>query len=411
MSASSSYEQLFEIFTTTISEGILVVDKDSRVIALNKQLLEIFGYEREDLEGKSFEVLIPEMYREPHKDHFKGYIHDHSKRRMASGRILYGKHKDGDKVPIEVGLTPVKIEGELFVVALIIDVTRKYETEKSIKKQNKALEEMVMDRTEQLNKTVDHLTRECQKREIAENKVREALKREKELNAIKTSFMQMVSHEFKTPLSGILTSAMLIEKYSNSEQQDKRLKHLESIKRKVQHLDALLNDFLAVERLGSGRDNYRFSQFWLNDLMEEVAEETEQHLTEEQTLLKEFPNESISMYQDRVVINLILSNVLNNAVKYSTDTGNIVLRAERLADQGLIKIQVTDNGMGIPQEEQQYIFSRYFRASNAKNIQGTGIGLNMSKKHLQNLGGHIFFTSREGEGSVFTIMLPEILQQ
>ncbi|MBL7473227.1 PAS domain-containing sensor histidine kinase [Robertkochia sediminum] len=411
MSASSSYEQLFEIFTTTISEGILVVDKDSRVIALNKQLLETFGYEREDLEGKSFEVLIPEMYREPHKDHFKGYIHDHSKRRMASGRILYGKHKDGDKVPIEVGLTPVKIEGELFVVALIIDVTRKYETEKSIKKQNKALEEMVMDRTEQLNKTVDHLTRECQKREIAENKVREALKREKELNAIKTSFMQMVSHEFKTPLSGILTSAMLIEKYSNSEQQDKRLKHLESIKRKVQHLDALLNDFLAVERLGSGRDNYRFSQFWLNDLMEEVAEETEQHLTEEQTLLKEFPTESISMYQDRVVINLILSNVLNNAVKYSGDTGNIVLRAERLADQGLIKIQVTDNGMGIPQEEQQYIFSRYFRASNAKNIQGTGIGLNMSKKHLQNLGGHIFFTSREGEGSVFTIMLPEILQQ
>lgn len=411
MSSSSVYQQVFSIFTSTITEGILVVDESKNVIALNERLLEIFGYEREALEGKSFELLIPEKYREKHKMHFSNFFQEHSKRRMASGRTLYGQHKDGHKVPIEVGLTPVEIEDSLFVVALIIDVTKKYEAERSIKKQNKELEEMVMDRTEQLNKTVDHLTRECQKRELAENKVREALKREKELNAIKTSFMQMVSHEFKTPLSGILTSAMLIEKYGESEQQDKRLKHLESIKRKVQHLDSLLNDFLAVERLGSGRDNYRFSQFWLNDLLEEVCEEIEQHMLGGQTLLKEFPDESISMYQDRVVLNLILSNVLNNAVKYSGDSGNIVIRAERLGNQGLIKFQVTDNGMGIPEEEQQYIFSRYFRASNAKNIQGTGIGLNMSKKHLQNLGGHMFFTSREGGGSVFTIMLPEILQQ
>lgn len=411
MSEPSVYQQVFDIFTSSISEGILVVDQNGKVTASNDRMQEIFGYDREELEGNHFEVLIPDLYREKHKHHFSGFIKDHSKRRMASGRTLYGKHKDGHKVPIEVGLTPARIEGVLFVVALIIDVTKKYETEKSIKEQNKELEEKVMDRTEQLNKTVDHLTRECQKRQLAENKVREALKREKELNAIKTSFMQMVSHEFKTPLSGILTSAMLIEKYSNSEQQDKRLKHLDSIKRKVQHLDALLNDFLAVERLGSGRDNYRFSQFMLNDLMEEVAEEIEQHITDDQTLLKEFPDESILMYQDRVVLNLILSNVLNNAVKYSGDNGTMVLRAERLSEQGLIKIQVSDNGMGIPREEQQYIFSRYFRASNAKNIQGTGIGLNMSKKHLQNLGGHIFFTSREGEGSVFTIMLPEILQQ
>lgn len=411
MSPFTAYQEVFDVLTNSISEGVLVVGEDQRVLAVNSHLLSIFGYEREEIEGNNFDVLIPDLKREAHQGYFRNFLKDHSKRRMASGRTLYGRHKKGFRIPLEVGLTPIETGDSLFIVALILDVTHKYEREKSIQKLNKELEDMVRERTVQLNKTVDHLTRECEKRELAENKVREALKREKELNAIKTSFMQMVSHEFKTPLSGILTSAMLIEKYRGTEQQDKRIKHLESIKRKVQHLDALLNDFLAVERLGAGRESYRFTQFWLHDLLKEVTGDSEQLLGDEQSINTEHPEEPVRMYQDRVVLNLILSNVLNNAIKYSAENGDVRVIAERLPEQGLLKIRVIDKGVGIPEEEQQYIFSRYFRASNAKNIQGTGIGLNMAKKHLQNLGGHIFFSSKEEEGSVFTIMIPEILQQ
>ena len=411
MSGFAAYQEVFEVLTNSISEGVLVVGEDQCVLAVNQPLLDIFGYTREELEGRNFESLIPEPNHDEHRSHFKSFLKEGTSRRMASGRVLYGRHRNGRPIPVEVGLTPMVSGDSTFVVALILDVSHKLEREKSIARLNKELEEMVLQRTEQLNQTVEHLTRECEKREVAENKVREALRREKELNAIKTSFMQMVSHEFKTPLSGILTSAMLIEKYQESDQQEKRLKHLQSIKRKVQHLDALLNDFLAVERLGAGRESYRFTQFWLGDLLREVVGESEHVLGPHQTLISEIPEEPVHMYQDRVVLNLILSNVLNNAIKYSDEAGEIRLTAERLSDQGIIRIRVTDQGVGIPREEQHYIFSRYFRASNAKNIQGTGIGLNMARKHLQNLGGHIFFKSQEGEGSVFTIMIPEILQQ
>ncbi|THD67553.1 PAS domain-containing sensor histidine kinase [Robertkochia marina] len=411
MSGFIAYQEIFDVLTNSISEGVLVVDEDQSVLAVNNTLLNIFGYNKEEVEGKDFELLIPEVKRKEHRQHFKGFLQDHSLRRMASGRVLYGRHKQGHLIPLEVGLTPVKTDESFFIVGLVLDVTHKYEKERSIEKLNQELETMVQQRTRQLNDSIENLTRECEKREVAENKVREALRREKELNAIKTSFMQMVSHEFKTPLSGILTSAMLIEKYKETDQQERRIKHLESIKRKVQHLDALLNDFLAVERLGSGRENYRYSEFWLSELLQEVTEESKHLLKAGQHLEVNLPDEKVHMFQDKVVLNLILSNVLNNAIKYSNSKGDILLNVERLNDQGLLKIQVADKGVGIPQEEQQYIFSRYFRASNVQNLKGTGIGLNMARKHLHNLGGHIFFNSREGEGTVFTIMIPEALQQ
>lgn len=411
MSGFIAYQEIFDVLTNSISEGVLVVGEDQSVLAVNNTLLNIFGYNKEEVEGKDFELLIPEVKRKAHREHFKGFLQSHSRRRMASGRVLYGRHKEGHRIPLEVGLTPVKTDESFFIVGLVLDVTHKYERERSIEKLNQELETMVLQRTQQLNDSIENLTRECEKREVAENKVREALKREKELNAIKTSFMQMVSHEFKTPLSGILTSAMLIEKYKETDQQDRRIKHLESIKRKVQHLDALLNDFLAVERLGSGRESYRYSEFWLNELLAQVTEESKHLLKAGQHLEVNLPDERVHMFQDKVVLNLILSNVLNNAIKYSNSKGNILLNVERLNDQGLLKIQVADEGVGIPQEEQQYIFSRYFRASNVQNLKGTGIGLNMARKHLHNLGGHIFFNSREGEGTVFTIMIPEALQQ
>lgn len=406
-----AYQEVFDVLTNSISEGVLVVGNDQCILAVNNPLLQIFGYTKGDLEGQNFEILIPEVNRKKHQKYFSEFLVDFSKRRMASGRILHGEHKDGHKIPLEIGLTPVKTEDSFFIVALVMDVTMKYEREKSIEKLNRDLETMVDRKTALLNRSIDDLKWECEKRQIAEKKVREALKREKELNALKTSFMQMVSHEFKTPLSGILTATMLIEKYVSSEQQEKRRKHLESIKRKVQHLDALLNDFIAVERLGAGRESYRFSEFWLNELLEQAVNDSHQLLDKAQKLHTSFPEEKVQLFQDKVVLNLILSNVLNNAIKYSGPRGQIDFRAERLTEQGLLKIQVEDNGPGIPFEEQQYIFSRYFRASNVKNIQGTGIGLNMAKKHLQNLGGHIFFKSDEGKGTVFTIMIPEVLQQ
>jgi len=230
------------------------------------------------------------------------------------------------------------------------------------------------------------------------------LSKEKELNELKTKFLSLVSHEFKTPLSGILTSTMLLEKYKLSEQQDKRDKHLKTITSKVHYLNNILNDFLSIERLDSGKENYKFTNFNLSKVISEVIYNANMLLKEGQKI--NFPDtiDNFNLYQDEKILELALSNLIYNAIKYSPENSAIDI-AITTKNKSII-FEITDRGMGIPKKDQKHIFDRYFRAENALNSQGTGIGLNIVKGHLENLKGSISFTSEENIGSKFIIELP-----
>ena len=214
----------------------------------------------------------------------------------------------------------------------------------------------------------------------------------------------MVSHEFKTPLSGILTSAILLEKYTLSEQQDKREKHLKTITNKVHYLNNILNDFLSIERLDSGKISYKFTTFNLSKVINEVIYNSNMLLKSGQRInIPQNIDENI-LRQDEKILELALSNLIHNAIKYSPENSDIDFTITPKGKNIIFK--VTDKGIGIPENDQKHLFNRYFRAENVLTYPGTGIGLNIAKVHLENLGGSISFTSKENKGSTFSITLP-----
>lgn len=395
---------IFQLLTEAVSEGVIVVNKDQIIVASNSALEQMFGYNEKELVGKKLQTLIPQNYRPNHGKHFKHFTENKSKRKMGKSNDLYGQKKDGSQLAVEVGLNPFSIYEKDYVMALVIDVTERKKQERQIKLLNESLEQKVKTRTQQLDASIKDLKQEIERRLTAENKMRQALEKEKELNELKTKFLSLVSHEFKTPLSGILSSATLIGKYKEAEQQTKREKHLNTIKSKVKYLNSILNDFLSIDRIESGQVNYNFSTIKLQNVFDEVIYETEMMLKAGQKVICTTEISNIEIEFDEKVLELTLFNLIHNAVKYSHEntTVTIVVVPE---DEALV-IHVIDQGIGIPADEQKYIFNRYFRAKNALLNQGTGIGLNILKSHLENLGGTINYKSVENEGSTFTIKIP-----
>lgn len=399
-----SIDEAFIILFEGASEGIVVVNAKQVIVATNASARAIFGYKKGELEGQHLNTLIPTTYHGDHHGHFTGFMSHSKKREMGKGRDLFGLRKDGSHFPVEAGLNPFVLHDQHYVMALVTDITIRKDQEKQIIDLNEHLEEKIQQRTASLNKAVSQLKTEVALREEAEHNAKEALQKEKNLNELKTKFLSLVSHEFKTPISGILTSATLAGKYTKEEQQDKREKHLNTIKSKVKYLNTIIDDFLSIERLDTGKTNYKFATFPLSKVLNEVIYDANMHLKDGQHINYPKNADDIAIAFDEKILELSLSNLVHNAVKYSGE--DTVVDIKVTMSPSSLDINIIDQGVGIPKEEQQFIFNRYFRAENVLLSPGTGIGLNIVKNHLENLGGTITFRSKEGEGSTFTIVIP-----
>ncbi|OAD90255.1 PAS domain-containing sensor histidine kinase [Aequorivita soesokkakensis] len=395
---------IFRILSEAISEGIVIVNEKQEIVTSNDAAGKMFGYKPEELLGKNLGILIPKEYRNSHPKQVEGFLEKSDPRQMGHGRDLYGLRKDGSTFPVEAGLNPFEIYGSKYVMALVTDISVRKSQELQILELNTELEQKIEERTKALKETVRELKAEVLKRMEAEHKIKESLRKERELNELKTKFLSLVSHEFKTPLSGILTSATLLGKYTQEEQQDKREKHIKTIQNKVKYLNNILNDFLSIERLESGKATYKFDTFPLSKVVNEVIYNANMLLKDGQKI--NYPNniDDIIVNFDEKILELSLTNLINNAVKYSPEFTTIDVDVEQKNNR--LSIKIIDEGMGIPEKEQKFIFNRYFRAENALLDQGTGIGLNIVKSHLENVGGSISFKSEENKGSTFTISFP-----
>ena len=208
------------------------------------------------------------------------------------------------------------------------------------------MEEKVAERTKELGELVTKLKEvnielglENKKRIEAERIIKNALKKEKELNELKTNFLSLVSHEFKTPLSGILTSTMLLGKYKQAKEQKKRDKHLKIINDKVHYLNNILNDFLSVEKLETGKVNYNFKDFKLSKVFNEVIYNSNMLLKEGQKINYPENIDEMSIYQDQKTVELIMSNLIHNAIKYSPENSIIdVVRTDQQDYKFIIEI-------------------------------------------------------------------------
>ncbi len=409
-------KDIFNVLFASVSEGVVVVDNNQKIVLTNASAERMFGYSKKELSGKELNILIPQEYHAGHGAHFEGFIKHKESRQMGRGRDLFGARKDGSVFPVEAGLNPLNIEGESFIMALVIDITIRKQQELQLKELNSELEKKVYDRTKTLTNTVLELKKvnferdiEIKKRIEAQNEINNALKKEKELNELKTKFLSLVSHEFKTPLSGILTSAMLLAKYKLTEQQEKRDKHVKTISDKVHYLNNILNDFLSIEKLETGKINYNYSTFKLSKVVNEVVYNANMLLKDGQKINYPENIDEMSLFQDEKTVELSLSNLVHNAIKYSSE--NTIVDIKIKQDEKFTTFIIKDNGIGIPLNDQKSIFNRYFRAENALLTQGTGIGLNIVKSHLENLGGTISFISEENKGSTFIIKLQNKAKQ
>ncbi|MCE9624611.1 MAG: HAMP domain-containing histidine kinase, partial [Deltaproteobacteria bacterium] len=250
-----------------------------------------------------------------------------------------------------------------------------------------------------------NLQEEMEQRQRAERETLEALEKEKELNELKSRFVSMASHEFRTPLSAILTSVSLIDRYHLPEDEKKRAKHVQTIKSSVHSLTNILNDFLSLDKLEKGKVEYRPSQFDLVGFATELADEMQELAKPGQRIVYRHTGCDGPVFLDKHMFRGILINLLSNAIKYSDEGQEISFTSEM--DLTNLTLTVQDHGIGIPESDQKHLFETFFRGKNVASIQGTGLGLNIVKRCLDLMDGRIQFSSEVDEGSTFKIFLPK----
>ena len=261
------------------------------------------------------------------------------------------------------------------------------------KKVNEELEQKVKDRTIVLHETLSQL-------EVSKDELAKALEKEKEVSDLKSRFVSTVSHEFRTPLSTILTSASLIKSYVNDAL--KRERHVHRIEESVTHMNAMLEDLLSLGKLEEGLIEVRRDIFDINEFLGNLTQEMAETTKRKNPILYSF--EGIKdVNTDKRLVKNILINLISNAVKFSEAGKPVSVVAK--ANQELITISVTDAGIGISEEDQKHLFTRFFRGQNAANIKGTGLGLHIVTKYLELLDGSISLSSKLDEGTTFTITI------
>ncbi len=234
----------------------------------------------------------------------------------------------------------------------------------------------------------------------AEEDLREALKIEKNLGELKSRFVSMASHEFRTPLSTVLSSAYLIEKYASGEDQPKREKHLQRIVSSVNMLTDILNDFLSLGKMEEGKLQAKFSAFNMEEMIHTTLDEIKNNLKKEQQINYQHSGNP-NVFLDSSLLKHIVMNLISNASKFSSDACTIDIKTTNKNDK--IILSVKDNGIGISKEDQQHLMERFFRGTNAGNIQGTGLGLHIISKYAEMMNGNIQCKSQLEKGTEFII--------
>jgi PAS domain S-box-containing protein len=392
------------------TEGFVLTDSKGTILMVNPSAGRMFGYSKEELVGQKIEVLVPSQYRKGHVKQRDGFYHNPTNRVMGHGRDLHGTKKDGADFPVEVSLSTYELDGERYVTAFIVDITHRKEIEKNMVLQQQQLEKVSND-IRKLNAELEAKVEErtiilkeaLQRLEESQSELSEALDKERQLNEIKSRFVSMASHEFRTPLSSILSSASLLSKYTTTEQQLNREKHINRIKESVKHLNDLLEDFLSLGKLDEGRIGAQFHELNLSDAVRETVEEVRGLVKEGQEIRYEHQGDG-AVYSDKKLLKNILINVISNALKFSDPHSMVDVNSS--IEDTWAKISVTDHGCGIPEEDQKHLFTSFFRGKNVLNIQGTGLGLHIVKRYADLIGGKIDLNSKLGEGTTVTVRIP-----
>lgn len=396
--------QLFEALFQNASLGILVINKEGKIALANNFLLSLFEYsDFSEIIGKEIEILIPERFHKHHVGDRERYTKKPERRPMGIGRDLFGTKKGGEEFPVEISLSGYKNGEETYVIGFISDITRRKEIEEAVYRQQKELAEInlkieslnyelenkVLLRTEQLQEAMNEL-------EHSRDELTKALSKEKELSDLKGRFVSMASHEFRTPLSTILSSASLISKYSLTEEQEKRDKHIQRIKSTVTNLTNILNEFLSIGKIEDGKIIANNIPFDLKEFITALSNEMNGLLKAGQKISYQHTGNTEVILDPSLLKNIFI-NLLSNAIKFSPEDSTIYFKSK--VTVGKILICVKDEGIGMSKEDKKHLFERFFRGTNVTNIQGTGLGLHIVGKYIELMDGNISVKSELEKGT------------
>ena len=393
----------YEAIFSNAAIGIIVCDERGQIVSANQLADQLFGYGTDELVQLNIEQLVPTGVSRYHEKLRQSFNATPQVRIMGHNRNLHARRRDGSVFPVEISLSYFCIEAELHAVAYIIDITLKKEAEQQllahrdhIERLNADLEQKVADRTNALMETLDQLKQ-------SKDDLAKALVTERQLGELKSRFVSMASHEFRTPLTVLQTSATLVEKYAGADQQDKRKKHLDRIRASVKHLNDILEEFLSVGKIEEGKVE-------AHPVEVDVARLVSDTMTDMQGLLK--PGQTVQthlsclhpVWLDPSLLRKVLVNLLANAVKYSGAGSVVTVRGT--CEKGQLTLTVEDQGVGIPQADQEHLFERFFRAKNVANIAGTGLGLHIVGRYVDLMGGSVSLQSVLDQGTTVTLTLP-----
>jgi signal transduction histidine kinase len=246
-------------------------------------------------------------------------------------------------------------------------------------------------------------------REVTERRLREielmrTLEKERDLRELKSKFVSVVSHEFRTPLTTILSSSDLIKTYYDTLPQDKRSKHFDRIETSVTNMKRLLEDVLIIGKAESGRLSFEPIALDFDQFCRDLTDEIQYSAQGTHRLLYTRAAETRWLEADEKLLRVALSNLLSNAVKYSPAGGDVLFDVQQTGD--FFVVCVKDSGIGIPAKDQQRLFDSFQRSGNVGNIPGTGLGLYITKMAVELHGGTITFESQENVGTTFIVRLP-----
>lgn len=379
---SISRENRFRVLFDTIVDGVILIDANGFIQMLNPAAVKLFGYDSLEVQGKNVKILMPDTYAQEHDKYLSNYLETGVNKVIGIGREVIGMRKDGSTFPMELSVSEMEVEGKRMFTGIVRDITQRKE---------------------------------------AETAILEAKEQTEKANRAKSDFLSRMSHELRTPMNSILGFAQVMQLRSKLDKDDKE--NTREILHAGRHLLTLINEILDLSRIESGHIGFSIEPVQLSEAIDECtnmlhAVANENGISICETVYSGCDAKDIFVNADRLRLKQALMNLLSNAIKFNCDNGKIYVYVNAVERESNIvswRIDVVDEGVGIADDQLANLFEPFHRLdADARGIFGTGIGLTISKKIIEAMGGSLLvssskgknLTSQEKSGSTFSIILP-----